>query len=79
MGKAKPIYIIDRPSGIALAAEFRFMSCQDDTDTYTNGKTLNGRRECVFRGKIKKTKITVGEAIPNLLTLIVSKETSSMH
>ena len=49
------------------------MSCQNYTDTYANGKTLNGKRECVFRGKVKKTQITVSEAIINLLTLIVQE------
>ena len=30
------------------------MSRQNYTDTNTTGKTLNGRRECMFRGKAKK-------------------------
>ena len=45
---------IYRASGFALAAEFRFISCQNYTDTHTNGKNLNGRRECLFRSKVKK-------------------------
>ena len=45
---------IDRASGVALADEFRFSSCQKYIDTYTNGKTLKERRECVFRGKVEK-------------------------
>ena len=39
---------------LALTAEFKFMSCQNYTDIYTNGKTLKRRRECVFRGEVKK-------------------------
>ena len=31
------------------------MSYQNYTDTGTNGKTLNGRRKCMFRDKVKKT------------------------
>ena len=55
LGQSKTDIHIDQACGIALAAEFRFMSCQNYTGTYTNGKTLNGRREYVFRGKVKKT------------------------
>ena len=54
---------------LALTAEFKFMSCQNYTDIYTNGKTLKRRRECVFRGEVKKTMITVCEALINFLTL----------
>ena len=36
------------------SAEFRFMSCQNYTDTHTKGKTLSGRTECVFWGNVKK-------------------------
>ena len=79
-GKEKPIYTyVDRASGISLAAECRFISCDNYADTYMKGKTLNGRRECMFRGKVKKTLITFCEAIITLLTLIVSRETSSVH
>ena len=35
-------------NGFTLAAKFRFMSCQNYTDTYTNSKICKGRRECVF-------------------------------
>ena len=33
------------------------------THIYTNSKTLKRRRECVFRGKVKKTQITVCEKL----------------
>ena len=46
---------IDRARGFALATEFRFMPCRNYADTFTNDKTLKGRRECVFRGKVMKT------------------------
>ena len=36
------------------SAEFRFMSCQNYSDTHKKGKTLNRRSECVFRGNVKK-------------------------
>ena len=35
------------------------------THIYTNSKTLKRRRECVFRGKVKKTQITVCEKLIN--------------
>ena len=55
LGKIKPIHTYtDWASEFALAAEFRFMSCQNYADTHTNGKTLNGRREYMFRGKVKE-------------------------
>ena len=53
-GKINRYTYIDPASGYVSAAEFRFMSCQNNTDTHTNGKTLSGRRECVFWGKVKK-------------------------
>ena len=59
---------------LALTAEFKFMSCQNYTDIYTNGKTLKRRRECVFRGEVKKTMITICETLINFLTLRVSGE-----
>ena len=55
LGQSKTKQSIDRASGLAFAAEFRFISCQNYTDIYTNGKSLKERRECVFRGKAKKT------------------------
>ena len=48
---------IDRGRGVALATEFRFVSCQNYTDTHTNGEILNGRREWVFRAKSRKHKL----------------------
>ena len=65
---------IDRARGFALATEFRFMSCRNYTNTCTKEKTLKGRRECMFQGKVMKTQITVGEELINLLSLIVSRE-----
>ena len=39
------------------------MPCQNYTEIYMKGKALKGRRECVFRGKVKKTLITVCEVL----------------
>ena len=39
------------------------MPCQNCTEIYTKGKALKGRRECVFRGEVKKTLITVCEVL----------------
>ena len=50
------------------------MSCQNYIEIYTNGKTLKGRRKSVFRGEVKKTLITVCEALIKFLTLIVSRQ-----
>ena len=59
-----------RASGFALAAEFRLMSCQNYTDTHTNGKMEEGN-EC-FGAKLRKH--TVRKALIKLLTSIVSRE-----
>ena len=48
---------IDRGRGFALATEFKFVSCQNYTDTYTNGEISNGRREWVFRAKLRKHQL----------------------
>ena len=44
------ILYIDQTSGFALAAKFRFMSCQDYAEIYTNHNTMKGKWECVSRG-----------------------------
>ena len=36
------------------SAKFRFISCQNYTDTDTKDKTLNGRRQLVFWDNVKK-------------------------
>ena len=37
--------------GLALAAEFRFLSCQECTEIYINCKTFKRSREYVFRNE----------------------------
>ena len=43
----------DRTNRFALKAEFSFISCQDYTGIYKNGKTLKGERNLCLRTKLR--------------------------
>ena len=54
--KVKPIYIYISGQWNCISSWIQvYVLSKLYTDTYTNGKTLNGGRECVFRGKVNKT------------------------
>ena len=65
----------DQANGFALEAEFSFMSRVHRLHKVIRTvKTLKGKRECVFRGEVKKTLIPVCEILINPLVLIVLRE-----